>query len=185
MGTDYTYEERMNRDTTGDMYDTPLDQAVAAEVVAELTSDVDYLEALADKFSLDAEFLAGVQGAVWPVFSAEIVVAAEATEAIAVGIQMKDVAGVDTAQLTNVKVYVTTDLAATPDGLPANITVAATDGAVLAIETADIIYNCLTDSAGLLTLTFTDATAQDITLYIQVVLPTGECINSGAITFAS
>ena len=79
----------------------------------------------------------------------------------------------------------TTDLTATPDGLPANITMAATDGQVLAIETADIIFSCLTTVTGALELTFTDATAQDISLYIQVVLPNGKTVNSGVITFAS
>jgi len=58
---DYTYEERQNRD--GNLYDTPINESVAAEVVTELTSDADYLEALSDKFSGDAEYLAGVVAA--------------------------------------------------------------------------------------------------------------------------
>lgn len=225
MALDYTYAERMNWDVTGKQYKDSLDSATADAVVAGLTSDADYLEALSDKFSGDAEYLAGVgaalaadsdfldaigdnleadadlltaigaalavdatfltgvQGAVFPVFSAAIAVGAETTEAIAVGIQVKDVADADAAQITELMVYVTGDLAATPDGLPANVTVAATDGVVLQAVTADTIYRCLTDATGLLTLTFTDAVDQDVTLYIRVVLPTGECIDSGAITF--
>lgn len=70
---DYTYAERFGDfdsesalGTSGgrtNKYATPIDEATAAEVVSELTSDADYLEALSDKFSGDAEFLAGVGGA--------------------------------------------------------------------------------------------------------------------------
>lgn len=174
---DYTY----SRDAL--VGDVGLTAGALGDIADELEGDAPYLAAIGAALAADAAFLAAVQEITFPVHDAEITVNAETTETIAVDIQMVDLADAIAEHFTNVKVFVTTDLTATPDGLPGNITMAATDGQVLAIETADIIFSCLTTSTGMLTLTFTDAIDQDITLYVQVVLPNGKTVNSGVIVF--
>lgn len=65
MVTDYTYAEKWNR--TGSLYDTAINESVAAEVVASLVANPDttgFLETASDKLAGDAEYLAGVAGAI-------------------------------------------------------------------------------------------------------------------------
>lgn len=181
---DYTYAERYGRG--GYKYATPIDEATAAEVVAELTSDADYLEALTDKFSGDAEYLAGVGaaleadtsylaaigaalaadetflaalGAADYLDDVSFTTSAEAADAITVDIQLLDEDGDNYAQRTMVTVWMASDVdAATPAAITGTGSIAAegTAGGVLEELTADTSYQCVTDETGLLSLVFTD-----------------------------
>ena len=162
MGTmDYTYAERQ-RDVNAGLYmDFPLETLVG-DRVDELFAD-------------------------FVVVNADIDVAAEDTNVVAVDIQVVDSDGEDLENVYALEVFITDDeagetLAVTaPDG---GVAVASEgEGAVLVALTANKHLQCITGSTGLLNLEITE-TGDDV-FYVGVRLPNGKYVVSDACTFAT
>jgi hypothetical protein len=112
-----------------------------------------------------------------------VAVAAEAGDAIAVTVTLKDAAGVavDEARVVNcwLSSSATTGAVASDD----TITVTATTGSILVEHTDDLIFKCVTSTAGVLVLSVAhagNATAK----YLWVEFPNGKCKVSAVIDLA-
>lgn len=112
-----------------------------------------------------------------------IVVAAEAGNAIAVTLTLKDVTGADIDSVRRVNCWLsssaTTGVVATDD----TITTTATTGALLVEDTDDLIFQAVTDANGVLVLSVAhagDASAK----YLWVEFPNGEVKVSEVIDLA-
>ncbi len=115
-------------------------------------------------------------------WDAAFVIGAEADNKVNIGIQLKDVAGVDLAVRGNVKAYLSDDangdsVAATA---PSGDVAIGTDG--LAVPLVAGKYLALTsESDGDIDLDVTEETAK--TFYLVLVMPMGNLVVSDAITF--
>lgn len=114
--------------------------------------------------------------------SASFTAAAEATNAIAVTIQLKDVNGTNLAAKTACKVWLSDTAAAAPSGTAPNGSTSFTTGTTLKEVTTKVLWDVVTDSAGRLVLNITDSGAP--TFYVNVAC--GAVIaSSSAVTFAA
>jgi hypothetical protein len=125
----------------------------------------------------------GAAGGVADAGESTIAVAAEAGNAIAVTLTLKDVTGTEVDAVRKVNCWLsssaTTGVVATDD----TITVTATTGALLVEDTDDLIFQTVTDANGVLVLSVAhagDASAK----YLWVEFPNGECKVSAVIDLA-
>lgn len=122
-------------------------------------------------------------GAVADATESTVAVAAEAADAIAVTITLKDVTGAAIASRRTVKAWLsssaTTGAIATDD----TIAVTATTGSLVAEVVDDLVFNAITDANGVLVLSVAhagDASAK----YLWVEFPNGELKVSAVIDLA-
>lgn len=113
-----------------------------------------------------------------------VAVGAEAADAIAVTVTLKDAAGTAVAQARPVTCWLsssaTTGAIATDDG----ITVTASTGSLIKEHTDDLYFFCMTDTSGVLVLSV--AGSGDLTAkYLWVLFPDGKCKVSAAIDHAA
>lgn len=152
---DYTYAERMNRDTTGGHYKDDLYQKTADAVVVELNYET-------------------------PPYDADFTIGAEAANVINVSLQLKDVEDAAFEEATVLSFWLCSD----PEGetpAAADTSVAATVGGLLEELTALTSYTAVTDVNGELAIDIEHSA--DASFYLTVVLPNGKKIVSGEIDF--
>ncbi len=111
-----------------------------------------------------------------------LVVGAEATNAIAVSVQVKDITGANIAAKHVVKWWLSAAAGGTPTGSAPNGGTAVTTGTALKEHTAEVFGESFTDATGLLVLTVTDSGTP--TFYLNVDIGNGAITSSAAITFA-
>lgn len=110
-------------------------------------------------------------------------IGAEATNAITVNCQFKDVNGDDLAIRVGVQAYIASD--ATGDTIAAAASggiAGGTDGALLQLVTGRVFF-AVSEADGDLDVVITDSTAR--TVYLVIVLPDGRLKVSSAITFTT
>lgn len=113
-----------------------------------------------------------------------IAVAAEADDAIAVTVTLKDAAGTAVNEARPVKCWLsssaTTGAMHTDDG----ITVTATTGIILKEHTDDVFFQCMTSTSGVLVLSVAEV-GDEAACYLWVQFPNGKCKVSTAIDLAA
>ena len=140
----------------------------AINVAGDLQTNINLLTAPTVAFTIGAE-------------------AAEAANAIAVLLQLEDGDGDDVAEFAHLRVWLT-DLAPADSALTATapdggVALSASGEGVIVNETvANKLLECSTDTNGQLEILLTESGIA--TWYMQVALPGGGVVSSGAITFA-
>ena len=114
--------------------------------------------------------------------SVELTVGAEAADVINVALQVVDGKGMDLAQQLALFAWLSdTAGAAVTATAPSAGTAIGTDGVIIVEHTAETILELLTDADGQLDLDIGEAGAD--TWYLNVRLPGGAIVSSGAIAF--
>jgi len=123
-----------------------------------------------------------------PVGDMEFTIGAETGEVITVTAQMVDPAGDALENEYVLPFQVTSDADGYTPAAPANITVAATTGTILADYpgyVANESFQAVSDDAGAFVFTFTDSAGGAVTCYLACDLPNGAHVVSDAITFTA
>ena len=111
------------------------------------------------------------------------VIGAEGSNAINVGIQLKDSVGVDLAVRGSIRAYLSDDAAgdSIAGTAPSGGVVIGTDGVLIPIV-AGKAFELVSEADGDIDITITEAGAD--TWYLILIMPDGRLVASGAITFA-
>lgn len=108
-------------------------------------------------------------------------VGTEAANAIAVSIQLKDLAGTNLAAKTLATVWISDTAAAAPSGTPPDGTVSVSTGVRLKEDTTKVLHRILSDATGVIALSIGESTAKSF--YVNVVVGSGP-VASQVVTFA-
>lgn len=115
--------------------------------------------------------------------SVEFTVGVEATNVINVALQVVDAEGVDLDQQLSFLAWLSdTAGAALTATAPSGGTAVGTNGTIIVEHTAETLLELLTDANGAIDLDITEVGID--TWYLNVRLPGGAIVSSGAITFA-
>lgn len=114
--------------------------------------------------------------------SATFVVGAEASNAITVTVQLTDTYGVDLAYKAVVNYYISSDTAGDTVGGDVGDVDILTDGTIIAEYTQDIKGLVRSEADGDIDFNFQSTGTS--TVYLNLVMPNGSTVQSGAITFA-
>ena len=115
--------------------------------------------------------------------SVEITVGTQAGDVINVALQVVDGQGMALAQQLSFLAWLSDTAGAAVTGTAPSVgTAIGTDGVIIVEHTAEILFELLTDADGVLDLDIEEAGAD--TWYLNVRLPGGAIVSSGAITFA-
>jgi hypothetical protein len=124
-------------------------------------------------------------------FDASFTIGAEAVDEIPVAVQLLDSAGAALAVVGSVGAYISTDSAGlTPARTGTVYTYAGTDGQVFAGGEADPsigvagIVTFVSEADGSIDIIVGDGTDTARSLYLNLIMPFGNVVTSGAITFA-
>lgn len=114
--------------------------------------------------------------------SAELAVAVEDADVIAVTVQMVDANGDDLAAAYSFRAWLSDTAGAAVTADPPSGGTAATTGVILAEYTAQVDMEVVTNASGVFVLAITEAGVD--TWFMNVRLPSGLVVSSAAITFA-
>jgi hypothetical protein len=115
--------------------------------------------------------------------SVEFTVGAEAAQVINVALQVVDAQGIALAQQLTLLAWLSDTAGAALTGTaPDGGAVIGTDGVIIVEHTAATLFELLTDADGAVDLDLTESGVD--TWYLNVRLPGGAIVSSGAITFA-
>ena len=116
-------------------------------------------------------------------WTVEITVGAEVPDVINVAGQIQDAEGNDLAEQKSFFAWLSdTALAVPTSSAPSAGVAIGTDGLILIEHTANVVYEILTDAAGVFDLDIEEAGVD--TWYLNIRLANGAIVSSAAITFA-
>lgn len=127
--------------------------------------------------------VASVNAAIPDATQSTLAVAAEAGDAIAVTLTLKNAAGTTLTGLRGVKCWLSDHASSGAIGTDDTITVTATTGTIIAEETDDLRFDTITDANGVLVLSVAHA-GNATPHYLVVQFPNGELKISAAIDLA-
>lgn len=109
-------------------------------------------------------------------------VSAKVTDTVTCTLQLQDGAGNNLARKCRVTAWVSMTPGATSVGDDTTgLTTAVTVGIAVYVPVANVVFECLTDATGKLTMTLTDS-AGTTTRYLNFEMPDGSIVSSAAIT---
>lgn len=113
--------------------------------------------------------------------SAKVTVGAKVTDTVTCVLQLRDGAGNNLGRKCRITAWVSATAGATSVGTSTTgLTTAVTVGIAVYVPVANLVFECLTDATGNLTMTLTDSAGAE-TRFLNFELPDGSIISSSAI----